>query len=68
MLTLQQKIQQFDQRTQQFADLLNLTVEQVLTLKEEDTVEGNHFYAVYMSFVGGIHPSKTFINKYNKSV
>jgi hypothetical protein len=64
---LQTNINYFMYKLQAFAELLNITVDEVETLKEMDTDEGHHFYAVYMSFQRGIPPTRDFVNKYRKA-
>ena len=64
MSTLQQNIHEFMHRTDQFCKLLGMTWDEMESLKETDSPEGNNFYAVYMSYIGGIYPTQAFIKKY----
>jgi hypothetical protein len=67
MQNLQANIANFNAKTQQFCELLGMSLDTVEALKETDSPDGNEFYAVYMAFQHGIWPSADFLNKYRKA-
>lgn len=66
-LKLKLNIQHFDFRLQQFAELLNMTVDEIETLKETDSTEGNYFYGVYSNFMKGQFPSEDTVKHFRRA-
>lgn len=64
MSTLMQRIASFEAQEQRFADLLNLTVNELRELKEVDDPTGWALYTAWYNFDRGIYPTKEFIAQY----
>lgn len=63
---LKLELAHFQFRLEQFAELLNMTCEEVEELKEVDDSVGHYFYSVYMNFHKGVFPSEDFVNRFQK--